>query len=161
MTTFLVMWGVLTIVFVVTEFFTNDFSSLFVGSGTFAGFAAALVGWPFYIQALVAAGVALLGVLIVRPYLKKHRTDVPLTKMNADSYPGERAMVLETVTEDTGLVKFRGAPWSAKLFPAFTHEGDIPPGQKVRVEKVDGAFLLVSRTEFDSPVADGTAEEGG
>lgn len=147
----LAVWGVLTIIFVVTEFFTNDLSSLFVGSGTFAGFASALVGWPFVVQAVVAAGVALLGVFIIRPYLKKHRTDVPLTKMNADAYPGERAVVVETVTESSGLVKFRGAPWSARLLPAFAHEGDIPPGQKVRVEQVDGAFLLVSRTEFDTP----------
>jgi membrane protein implicated in regulation of membrane protease activity len=68
--------------------------------------------------------------------------------MNADAYPGEEATVLETVTEEEGLVRFRGAPWSARILPAFTHEGSIPPGSKVRVEKVDGAYLLVSRTEF-------------
>lgn len=141
-------WLVLILVFLVIEMLTLDFTFLMLSIGGVAGLGSDLLGAPLWLQVIIAAGVAAVLILVLRPPLLKrlHRGEDP-TPSNIDALVGLTGQVLSTVSAHSGQVKLsNGDTWTAR--PA--ERGELEPGTVVRVSRIDGATAYVRPDEQES-----------
>lgn len=134
-------WLVLILVFLVVEMLTLDFTFLMMSLGGLAGLASGLLGAPLWLQVVIAAVVAAVLVLVLRPPLLRrlHRGEDP-TPSNMAALVGLSGRVLSTVSSDAGQVKLaNGDIWTARAEAS----GAIEPGAPVRVSRIDGATAYV------------------
>lgn len=116
----------------------------------------------FALAALLAAGVALVGVEVIwqilafavaaggftlglRPVARRHLQRTPPLLTGIDALVGESATVLERVDGEDGRVKIRGEIWSARSYPGDTV---LEAGSAARVLRIDGATAIVHRFEI-------------
>ncbi len=134
-------WVGVALVLGAVETITVDFTFLMLAGGALGGGAAAALGAPFTVQAIVASVTACLLLVVVRPMAKRHftaRGEQP--RMGTAGHVGRTADVVQTVTATSGLVRIGGEVWSART------SGDaIPEGETVRVTAIDGATAVVTR----------------
>lgn len=134
-------WLVLILIFLTVEALTLDFTFLMLGIGGVAGLAADLLGAPVWLQVIIAAIVAALLVLLLRPPLLKrlHRGE-DATPSNIAALIGLSGQVIATVSPLGGQVKLaNGDIWTARNVG-----GELPPGTPVTVTRIDGATAVVS-----------------
>ena len=136
-----VIWLIAGVLLAIAELFTLDFVLIMLAAGAFAGAAVGLAVPHPAVQVLVFAAVSALGLLAVRPAIKKrlHRGADPAV-MGIDAMEGSEATVVEEVAEGRGMVKIGGELWSARAYDATQV---IEPGVLVRVVEVKGATALV------------------
>ena len=138
-----VWWLVAGVLLAIAELFTGTFVLLMVAAGAFAATAAAALGAPVAVQILVFAAAAGLGLLGVRPALRRRMDDgaaEPETFLTG--IEGAECEVLEQVDLNHGLVRVGGEMWSARAYDATQV---IEPGERVHVIEVKGATALVWR----------------
>lgn len=101
----------------------------------------AVVGGSVGLQigAFVAGSVASLA--IVRPIARRHLRTPPQIRTGTAALIGERAVVLETVDQDSGSVKLGGEVWTAR---AFDDDDVYEPGTRVEVMRIEGATAIVA-----------------
>jgi membrane protein implicated in regulation of membrane protease activity len=117
---------------------------LFLGPLSLAAALAALVALgggsaELQVAAFVAGSVASLA--IVRPIARRHLRTPAHIRTGAAALIGQRALVLERVDRDRGLVKIGGEVWTAR---AYDEDQVIEEGTRVDVLKIEGATALVS-----------------
>lgn len=142
-------WLVLILVFLVIEMLTLDFTFLMLSIGGLAGLLVGLLGAPLWLQVIVAAAAAAVLVLFLRPpLLRRLRRGEDPTPSNVDALIGLGGTVLSTVGSHGGQVKLiNGDIWTAR-----TESGDLEPGARVRVSRIDGATAIVlSNDPIDPP----------
>ncbi|MCW3039399.1 MAG: hypothetical protein JWM31_1304 [Solirubrobacterales bacterium] len=95
------------------------------------------------IATLLVASVALF--VFVRPIARRHTELPPLARTGVDALIGQRALVLEDISnpEGVGTVKIGGEVWTAR---ASVEDHAIPAGARVQVVEIRGATALVSET---------------
>lgn len=137
------VWIVIGIALAVAEVFTMTFVLLMFGLGALLAAGAAAVGAPVWAQ-LIAFGIGSgLSLLLLRPVLTKHRLGrAGAIAVGVEAIEGSDAMVLRTVTADTGMIKIGGEIWTARAYDATQV---IEAGEHVQVMKIDGATALVWR----------------
>jgi len=115
------------------------FAMLVVGALAAGGTAA--LGFSFVVQALVFTGVSVIGLVVVRPYVKRAADrSVPDAPTNVDALTGRSALTLTEVDDRGGQVKLSGETWSART----TERGArIAADTDVVVVRIDGATALV------------------
>jgi membrane protein implicated in regulation of membrane protease activity len=137
-----VIWLVAGVLLAIAELFTLDFVLIMLAAGALGAAVAGLV-LPLPLQLLVFAGVSTLGVLAVRPAIKRrlhlHADPQP---MGMDAVEGSEAMVIEQVAEGRGMVKIGGEHWQAR---PYDNTQVIDAGVLVRIVEVKGAMALVWR----------------
>jgi membrane protein implicated in regulation of membrane protease activity len=135
-------WLVLILVFLVIEMLTLDFTFLMLSVGGLAGLASDLIGAPLWLQVIIAAAVAAVLVLFLRPpLLRRLRRGEDTTPSNIDALIHQTGRVLSTVTSNGGQVKLaNGDIWTAR---ADEPRDDLEPGMSVRVVRIDGATAVV------------------
>lgn len=133
------VWFVAVVVLVIAELATGTFYLLMVALGLAAGGLAALVGLEPSAQTLVAALVAVIGIVLLR------RTRFGrLRRGNAAADPGVNLDIgqeLEVPVWDTyrrARVPYRGADWTVELAPG----ADAAPG-RFRIVEIRGSTLIV------------------
>jgi len=134
-------WLVLILVFLTIEALTLDFTFLMLGIGSVGGLAADLLGAPAWLQVIIAAVLAVLLILLLRPPLLKrlHRGEDP-TPSNVAALIGLSGQVVATVSPLGGQVKLtNGDTWTAR-----SADGELPPGSAVTVTRIDGATAYVA-----------------
>ena len=89
--------------------------------------------------AFVAGSVASLA--IVRPIARRHLSMPPHTRTGAAALIGQRALVLERVDGERGMVKIGGEVWTAR---AYDDDYVIDVGTRVEVVEIRGATALVT-----------------
>lgn len=145
-------WLVLILAFLVIEMLTLDFTFLMLSIGGVAGLGSDLVGAPLWLQVIVAAVVAAVLVLFLRPpLLRRLRRGEDPTPSNVDALIDLRGRVLATVSTHGGQVKLvNGDVWTARA----DSPADIDPGAAVRVVRIDGATAIVRPDhEMETPLA--------
>jgi membrane protein implicated in regulation of membrane protease activity len=133
-------WLVLILVFLVIEMLTLDFTFLMLSIGGLAGLVADLLGAPIWLQVIIAAGVAAILVLLLRPpLLRRLRRGEDPTPANVAALIGLGGTVVSSVGAHGGQVKLaNGDVWTAR-----TESGDLEPGTRVHVSRIDGATAVV------------------
>ncbi|MGA7148158.1 MAG: NfeD family protein [Microbacterium sp.] len=133
-------WLVLILAFLVIEMLTLDFTFLMLSVGGLAGLGADLLGAPLWLQVIVAAVVAAVLVLVLRPpLLRRLRRGEDPTPSNIEALIDLRGRVISTVSSHGGQVKLvNGDIWTAR-----TDSGELQPGMPVHVTRIDGATAVV------------------
>lgn len=132
------IWLIVAIVLLIIELATTI--GIF-GSLSVAFLVAALVAFlggsiEIQLAALVLTGVVAL--LLARHFIPRQGEPSAEQKTNIDALVGQRAVVLEEVSRDSGRVKLAGEEWSARSFAdRFT------VGEEVTVARIDGAIAII------------------
>ncbi|MGY4642212.1 NfeD family protein [Cellulomonas sp. URHB0016] len=125
----------------IMEMLTLGLVFVMFAGGALAGAVASALGASVPVQILVAAATSALLLGALRPWLLHHlRQRSPLVETNSAALVGRDAVVVSTVTVDSGRVKLNGEVWSARADAGSA----IPPGTSVRVSRIEGATALVT-----------------
>jgi membrane protein implicated in regulation of membrane protease activity len=138
------LWIVLGAALAIAEIFTTTLFLIMFSIGAFAAAGAAALGAPVPLQAVVFAAVSALTVAVLRPAIRRRQVtgDADGGRFGVAAIEGSRAVVLERVDRDNGLVKIDGEVWTARAADA----GEAyQPGERVRVVEVNGATAVVWR----------------
>jgi membrane protein implicated in regulation of membrane protease activity len=145
-----ILWCVLGLILIVAEVFSSGFVLLWFGIGALAAAFAGLIGISnLGLQFLIFAGVSIALTAASRTifinYFSREKTGDSL-RTGADALPGKIGIVVSSSRGGLkeGAVKVLGSTWTA--FPA---EGEEPleAGERVRVERMEGASLWVRRVD--------------
>jgi membrane protein implicated in regulation of membrane protease activity len=137
------VWLIIAAVFAIVEIRSLAFYALFAAAGALgAALAAAFTGSPV-IQVIVFALVSLLGVTMLRRFLKAFANGRgrPALVSGAAGLVGQHATVVRQVAgpHHPGMVHARGEDW-----PAISYEDTtIEPGSVVVVVELDRTRLVV------------------
>lgn len=130
------LWVVIGILLIIVEMLTGTLYLLVLGVAALAAAAAAYLGQSFWVQAVIVAAVAAVGVIL----LKRFRgTAQPSSGQGLDI--GQAVVLDAWISEADGLarVQYRNAQWEAQV------TGERVPGGKVfYIHAVDGSTLRVS-----------------
>lgn len=138
----LVLWIALLIVFIVAEAVTVQLTTIWFALGSLAALIANLCSAEVWLQWVIFAAVSLVALAVTRPFVKK-LTVKRIQPTNADRFLGEKGIVEETIdnTEGKGLVKVKGALWTARSVDGAL----IEKGESVQVERIEGVKLMVKK----------------
>ncbi|MBI2961618.1 MAG: NfeD family protein [Betaproteobacteria bacterium] len=133
-----VAWLIAGFVLVIAEMATGTFFLLVLGIAAFAGAGVAYAGFGFPLQSLVAAALAVAGVILAQRYRKRAATP-PMAGLDV----GRPAVFQSWVDRSTGQarVKYRDALWDAVVSGDAAGE----PGEILVITSVDGNTLKVSK----------------
>jgi membrane protein implicated in regulation of membrane protease activity len=139
-------WLILGVILLAVELRHLAFYALFAAAGCFAAaLTAVFVPGAIPLQVVVAAGVAALGIVAIRPMMSRrfhvHPNTGPLGKGVAGTLVGEEVLTLDEVGDihHVGHVRLAGERWLASSGSGAT----IPEGTKVLVTAVEGTTLVV------------------
>ena len=142
---FWVVWLVVGLLLVGLEVHSQAFFAIFLAAGAFAATIASGVGAPIWLSAIVFAGVALGGVALVRPEVKRisdRRASPRLALPGAsDNLVGSRALTVDSVGDEhhPGHARLAGETWLA----VTDEQGGLAPQTQVLVVEVRGTTLVV------------------
>ncbi len=149
-----VFWLGLILLFVIIEVNTLEFTFLMLALGSVGGLVTGLVGAPWWVQLIVAAALALLLVLFVRPpLLHALRKGGDPARSNVDALLGLGGVVTVDFRFGSGQVKLAyGDVWTARVAVGIGARG-LEEGSRIVVTAIDGATAVVV------PATDPTPEE--
>ena len=135
------VWLALAVVFFVVELATTSIVSVWFALGALAATVAAWVApQAMWLQLVMFLAVSALTLYFTRPVLSKYI--IKKTPTNADMLIGKQAVVVANVAPAVpGRVKVGDLTWLAKS------DSDIPAGDMCTIVKIEGASLIVEKTE--------------
>ena len=145
-----IFWVILAAMLIVAEIFTTGFVLLWFGIGALAAAFAGLVGvdslaLQFLIFAIVSIALTAASRTIFVNYFSREKSGGDL-KSGVEALPGKLGTVVSSSRGalHEGAVKVFGSTWTA-----YPVEGEDPleAGDRVQVERVDGASIYVRRVE--------------
>jgi membrane protein implicated in regulation of membrane protease activity len=139
-----IIWLALILVFVIIEVVTVDFTGLMLAVGGIAGLIVSLFHAPIWLQVVIAAIVALLLILAVRPPLKRAlNRGSDKAKTLVDALIGQAATVVNDFNGKPNLAKLaNGETWTVKLDDAKSKS--LKEGDHVVVTAIDGSTATVA-----------------
>jgi membrane protein implicated in regulation of membrane protease activity len=139
-----VFWLGLILVFIIIEVNTLEFTFLMLALGSVGGLIAGLVGASWWVQLIVAAVLALVLVLFVRPpLLHALRKGGDPTRSNIDALLGLGGTVTVDFRFGSGQVKLaNGDVWTARVADGLPSAG-IAEGSRIVVTAIEGATAVV------------------
>lgn len=138
-----IFWLVFGVLLLGLEVLTVAFFALFLAAAAFGAAIASGFGVDVWVQVVVFAAVAILGVLIGRPPLMRlvHRHDAVMTLPGVQGLVGQRAVTVDVVGDEhhPGHAMLAGERWLA-----ITDAGaELEPDVTVTVTAVRGTTLVV------------------
>ncbi|MGB5951211.1 MAG: NfeD family protein [Ornithinimicrobium sp.] len=141
-------WTAAALILGLIEIASLDLVFTMLAAAALVAAVAAYAGTGFPIQVLVFVIVAILLLALLRPVLlRRLKLTGPAPTTNADANVGQRAEVLQSVTDRSGMVKLRGEEWSAR---SADPDQELAPGQMVDVIRIDGATAVVTAQSPES-----------
>ena len=151
---FWVLWCILGAILIVAEIFTSGFVLFWFGIGALAAAFAGFLGVDsLVIQFLIFAGVSTALTAASRTifvnYFSRERTGDSL-RTGVDAMPGKIGTVVSSSKGalNEGAVKVLGSTWTA--YPALG-EAPLEAGERVSVERIEGASIYVRRIGSGEP----------
>lgn len=124
----------------IAELFSMELILIMLATGAFAGMLLALLGAPFAIQALCAAGVSVAMLAFLRKPMTRRLHAGPDLATGPTRLVGERAVVTAEITNlMTGQIRLAGETWTASTDANWV----LKPGEPVEVVQIDGATACV------------------
>ncbi len=135
-----VWWAIAGIGLIIVEMMSGTLVLLVLGIAAFGGAAAGWFGFSFWVQALAAAALAALGMILLSSLKKKSGS----AGGNASLDIGHTVILDSWVSEADGIakVRHRNATWDAKVIGAHT-----PGGTVFYICAMDGSTLHISSTK--------------
>ena len=124
----------------VIEILSLDLVFAMFGAGAVAASLTALGTHDFLISTIVFTVVSLAMLGVVRPVALRHLKNGPEVKMGFDVLPGAKAVVLERVDDQHGLIKLAGEVWTARSYDGTVV---LEEGASVDVVEIRGATAYV------------------
>jgi membrane protein implicated in regulation of membrane protease activity len=108
------LWAIAGFVLIIAELMTGTFYLLVIGIAALVAAGVAFLGGAFWLQAIIAAAVTLVGVYAVRRWWRTHPKDA---KHSGDLDRGQPVVIESWVNQAAGMarVKYRGTTWDAKV----------------------------------------------
>jgi membrane protein implicated in regulation of membrane protease activity len=131
-------WAIAGFVLIIAELVTGTFYLLVLGVAALVGALIAYFGGSFWVQAILTAAAALIGVYLVHVWWQKN----PRNAKAENSLEVGQTVVLETwVNEASGMarVKYRGSSWDAKV------DGAAAVNDVLTIRQVANGMLHVGR----------------
>jgi membrane protein implicated in regulation of membrane protease activity len=136
-----VVWIIVAAVLGVAEILTLTAALGLLAVAALAAAGAAALGLGPFAQFATFAAVAVAGLVVVRPLVKRQLRQRPgQHRFGVAALVGRQARVVQEVTGHTGRVRIGGEEWSAR---AYDETLVIPPGATVDVIQIKGATALV------------------
>jgi len=135
-----VLWVIAAGVLAIAEMLSLDLVLIMCAGAAGVAAVAAAVGVPLAPQVVLFAASALGLLLVARPAARRHLERGPQVRTGIEGLVGRKAVVLETVDDDHGLVKLHGETWTAR---AYDPTQVIEVGRTVNVMEIKGATALV------------------
>ena len=134
------IWLIIAVVLLVVEMLTITAAvgMLGVASLITAGFAA--LGLPVPVQLVAFTATATIGVLLIRPIVRRHMLRPQLERFGVEALIGKPAYVVSEVSGLDGRVRIGGEEWTAR---AYDQTLVIPAGATVDVLEINGTTALV------------------
>lgn len=136
------IWIGLIVIFVIVEAATVQLVTVWFAVGGIAGLIAYTFGLEIWVQILIFAVVSAVALAVTRPFVKRF-TKGRKQPTNADRYIGQEATVTEPISNELskGAVRIGGLEWTART----VDNSEVDKGERVTVEAIEGAKLLVKR----------------
>jgi membrane protein implicated in regulation of membrane protease activity len=138
-------WVGLAVLLGIVEVTTLDLTFAMLAVGALAGAATALGTDSLVVQGLVALGVSVAMLAVVRPVALRHLRTPLAIRTGTAALVGERGLVLEPVDAQSGRVKVKGEVWSARTYDPHS---TIEAGRNVEIVEIDGATVVVYESEI-------------
>ena len=139
-TSAMLLWGALTLVFLLVEALTPQLLCIWFAAGSVAALVIAAVGLEFWVQVVAWILVSAAMVALMRPLSKKFQQRTA-EHLDATRILGRHAVVVESIDPDRGVgqVRVDRAIWSAK-----SASGEpLAAGVRVKVVKIEGVKAVV------------------
>jgi membrane protein implicated in regulation of membrane protease activity len=135
-------WIIVAIVFAVAEVVTVAFFAVFITAGALAAALVSLLGFDFWVQAVVLGVIGVVGIFTARPFLVQ-RLHIGRRRLEsgAESMIGQRAVLIDPIlaSGQPGHLKIAGELW-----PAITEDGSpLPANTPVVVTSLRSTVLVV------------------
>lgn len=143
-----IVWLVLILLFFTIEMVTLQLTFLMIAIGSVGGLLSGLVGAPWWLQLVIAAALAIVLLLGIRPSLLRvlKRGGDP-SKSNVAALLGQDGRVVSSIGSSGGQVRLaNGETWTARLSRG-SEQRVLEPGERVRVTEIDGATAVVVPAE--------------
>lgn len=136
-----IVWMILLVMFLITEFVTLGLTTIWLAGGALAAFFVSMAGGSLGIQILVFLVVTIVLLIVTRPFAVKY-INQNRVKTNADSLIGKTAVVTEKIDNlaGTGQAQVAGQFWTAR---AKEEDGIILEGTRVKIVEISGVKLMV------------------
>jgi membrane protein implicated in regulation of membrane protease activity len=134
------LWLIVGLLLIAAEVLTADLTLVMLGVSALGAAGAAGLGAPLLVQLLVFGLVAISGVTLARPVLRRKLHAGHHTKTNVEALVGVKAIVVSKVDAHGGQVKIGGDIWSAR---AYDETQELEPGRAVTVMDIAGATAVV------------------
>ena len=151
---FWVLWCILGAILIVAEIFTSGFVLFWFGIGALAAAFAGFIGIDsLVVQFLIFAGISTALTAASRTifvnYFSRERTGDSL-RTGVEAMPGKIGTVVSSSKGalNEGAVKVFGSTWTAYPAPG---EAPLEAGERVSVERIEGASIYVRRLGTGEP----------
>jgi membrane protein implicated in regulation of membrane protease activity len=133
------VWLIIGIVLVIAELMTGTFYLLFLGMAALVGAAAAFLGAPLWVQAIVTAACAAMGVV----WVQRHRAgmdDTPMVPLDV----GQPVRFQGWISRSDGRarVRYRDSDWEALV----SGECNAEEGETLYITGIDANTLHVAKS---------------
>lgn len=133
------LWLIVGIVLVIAELMTGTFYLLFLGAAALVGAAAAFLGAALWLQAIVTAACAALGVVWVRRH--RHFTELaPMAPLDVGQPVRFEAWISHA--DKRTRVRYRDAEWEAQISGECAGE----PGETLYITGIDANTLQIAKS---------------
>lgn len=124
--------------------------SIWFAAGAFVAMLASFFGAAVWLQVLLFLVVSSALVVLLWPFIKKF-LNPKLTKTNVDAIVGSEGYVTTDIDNisATGQVKLGAMEWTARS----TSGKSIPKGTLVRVDRIEGVKVYVSKAEVSATIS--------
>jgi membrane protein implicated in regulation of membrane protease activity len=135
------LWLSLAFLLAVAEILSLDLVLIMLAAGALAGAGVALVApGLWWLQILVAAGVSVGTLLLLRPTLMARVRNLPGYRSSTDKMVGSSGVAVSQIDKSGGEIKVDGQSWTAR---PYSLDLVIAPGEEIEVYEIDGAIAVV------------------
>jgi membrane protein implicated in regulation of membrane protease activity len=134
------VWLILVVVLGVAEILTLTAVLGILGAAALITSIAAAVGIPVPLQLGVFAVASVVGVVLVRPVVRRHLQRPPMHVFGPAAHAGKTARVVHEIHGENGRVRIDGKDWTA---PTYDEALVIPVGTMVDELEINGVIALL------------------
>jgi len=137
------IWIIVAIIFGIIEAVTLGLATIWFAIAALITMIVAAIGLSFPVQVVVFLVISIVLLVSTRPIAVKH-FKIGSTKTNAEALIGKVGVVKEKIAEmGVGIVIIEGQIWTARS----EDDSEILPKEKVKIIRIDGVKLIVSKTD--------------